>query len=348
LPERDREETMPALRMTLCAFVIALIAGPLRAAPVDDAMNKLADEAAKTGDIVWYESTPDDQADKIVAAFQKRFPKLKLEHIRDTGGNSIGGRVVQESQGDTRTADLITTGPAILLPLLDRKLIKLIDWRGYGMSDQLAPTQAGVVTTAVYYVIVYNTSLVNEADAPKTWDDLLNPRWDSKIGIWVRGEGQGSLAAVWGLDKVVDYARKMNKLHPVLLPSTFPLAQQVAAGEILVGLGLNHSAQVPLRRGAPIKIVVAEPVPINTLFSSVPEKAKNPSGGTLLALWLATAEGAKVYEDATDRGNPFIPETKTYAVLHGHTVAQWPPDQAAQEAAAVTRINKMIESRETE
>jgi len=50
---------------------------------------------------------------------------------------------------------------------------------------------------------------------------------------------------------VVDYVRKMNARHPVLLPSTFPLAQQVAAGEILVGFGLNHSAQIPIRRGAP-------------------------------------------------------------------------------------------------
>jgi iron(III) transport system substrate-binding protein len=336
-------------RWALCAVVVLLMTSPpLHAAGIDDAMDKLAAEASGVGNIIWYESSPDDQADKIVAAFQKRFPKLKLEHIRDTGGNSIGGRLVQESQGDTRTADVVTSGAAILLPLEARKLIKQIDWYGYGVSDQLAPTPFGVVTTSVVYVIIYNTSLVKEADAPKSWDDLLNPRWDGKIGIWVRGEGQGALAATWGMDKVVAYVRKMNQLHPVLLPSTFPLAQQVAAGEILVGFGLNHSAQVPIRRGAPIKVVVAEPAPISTLYSSVPAKAKNPSGGALVAVWLATAEGAKAYEDATDRGNPFIPETKTYALLHGHTISQFPADQAAQEAAAVQRVNKMIESRETQ
>ncbi len=340
---------MSAIRSALCAVtMLVAVALPARAAGIDDSMDKLAAEAAGVGNIIWYESSPDDQADKIVAAFQKRFPKLKLEHIRDTGGNSIGGRVVQESQGDTRTADVVTTGAAILIPLRERNLIKSVDWRGYGLSDQLAPTPFGVVTTSVVYVIIYNTSLVKEADAPKNWDDLLNPRWEGKIGIWVRGEGQGALAAVWGIDKVVDYVRKMNRLHPVLLPSTFPLAQQVAAGEILVGFGLNHSAQVPIRRGAPIKVVVAEPAPISTLYSSVPAKAKNPSGGALLALWLATAEGAKVYEDATDRGNPFIQETKTYALLRGHTISQFPADQADREAAAVQRVNKMIESRETE
>jgi iron(III) transport system substrate-binding protein len=337
------------IRSVLCAAaLISYLSLPTTAAETDDAMSKLATEAAKVGNIIWYESSPDDAADKIAAAFHKRFPGLKLEHVRDTGGNSIGGRIVQESQGDTRTADVATSGAAIMMPLKERGLMKELDWHSFGLSTELAPTPYGVVTTSVVYVIVYNTAQVKEADAPKTWTDLLDPRWDGKIGIWVRGEGQGALAATWGVDKVVDYVRKMNARHPVLLPSTFPLAQQVAAGEILVGFGLNHSAQIPIRRGAPIKVVVADPAPISTLYSFVPAKAKNPSGGALLATWLATPEGAKAYEDATDRGNPFIPSTKTYALLRGHPVSQFTVEQAPQEAAVVQRINKMIESRETQ
>jgi iron(III) transport system substrate-binding protein len=337
------------MRSAFCACTIVLgAAAPAGSAETDDAMSRLAADAAKAGSIIWYESSPDDAADKIAAAFHQRFPNLKLQHVRDTGGNSIGGRIVQESQGDTRTADVATSGAAIMMPLKERNLMKELDWRAFGLSAELAPTSFGVVTTSVVYVIVYNTALVKEADAPKSWSDLLDPRWDGKIGIWVRGEGQGALAASWGVDKAVDYVRKMNARHPVLLQSTFPLAQQVAAGEILVGFGLNHSAQIPIRRGAPIKVVVADPAPISTLYSFVPAKAKNVSGGALLALWLATPEGAKAYEDATDRGNPFIASTKTYALLRGHPVSQFTVEQAPQEAAVVQRINKMIESRETQ
>ena len=117
---------------------------------------------------------------------------------------------------------------------------------------------------------------------------------------------------------------------------------------LLVGFGLNHSAQIPIRRGAPLKVVVADPAPLNTLYSFVPSKAKNPAGGALLAIWLATPEGAKAYEDATDRGNPFIEGTKTHALLKGRQVSQFPVEQAPQEAAIVQRVNKMIESRETQ
>ena len=330
------------------ALVMLAIAPSLAgAAEIGQSLDKLAAEAAKVGDVIWYESSPDDQARPIVAAFEKRFPGVKLEHIRDTGGNSIGARIVAESQGGTRTGDLATSGAAVLVPLVKRNLVLKVDWAGLGASPKMAPNGYGIVTNAVIYVIIYNTKLVKPADAPKTWDDLLDPKWDGKLGIWVRGEGQGSLAAAWGEEKVADYVRKMNAHHPVLEQSTFPLAQQVAAGEILVGFGLYHSAQPPLRRGAPIKIVVPEPAPTSTLYSFVPAKAKNPAGGELLALWLATPEGAKVYEDATSRGNPLVPTTKTYALLKGHTVSEFPLDQSAREAALVQRFNKMIESGET-
>ncbi|HTY66545.1 MAG TPA: ABC transporter substrate-binding protein [Alphaproteobacteria bacterium] len=330
--------------------VFGLLAGSLTAVadPSSARLDQLAAQAAKAGTIIWYESSPDDQAAKIVAGFEQRFPGLKLEHVRDTGGNSIGARIVQESQSGVRTGDLATTGSSIIEPMIARNLLRKIDWAADGLDANMAPSPYAVRTTAVVYVILYNSSLVSEAQAPKNWLDLLDPKWDGKIGIWVRGEGQGALAAAWGEDKVVDYVKKMNARHPVVLKSTFPLAQQVAAGEILVGFSLYHSAQPPIRRGAPVKVVVPEPVPVETLYSVVPEKAGNPAGGELVALWLATPEGGKVYEDATDRGNPLLPNTKTHALLAGHTMAEYPAADAGKEAVIVERLNKLIESGATE
>ncbi len=322
------------------------VAGQAFAATVDETMAKLATEAAKVGNVIWYESSPAEATAKVAAAFAKRFPGVKLEHVRDTGGNSIGGRIVQEVQGGARTADVATTGAAIVMPLAERGMIKEHDWVAMGMSAELAPSRLGVVTAAAVYAIIYNTQQVKEADAPKSWEDLTDKRWAGKLGIWVRAEAQGGLAAAWGVDKVADYIRRMNVLGPVLLPSTFPLAQQVAAGELHVGLGLNHAAQPPLRRGAPIKVVIPDPASISTLYSVVPAKAQNASGGALFALWLATPEGAKVYEDATDRGNPYIAGTRTNELLKGRKLAFFPPAKVAEEAAAVQRFNKMLESRE--
>ena len=330
---------------SLAAVFVAVAA---QAATVDDTLTRLAGEAAKAGSVIWYESSPDEQAQKIVAAFNKRFPAVKLEHIRDTGGNSIGARIVQESQGGARTADLALVGSSIMMPLIERNLLAKIDWTGLGAAAKTTPSPYAITCTAVTYVIVYNTDLVKEADAPRNWMDLLNPRWSGKIGVWVRAEAQGALSAAWGEDKVADYIRKLNANHPVLEKSTFPLAQQVAAGELLVGLGIYHTAQPPLARGAPIKIVIPDPVAVDMLYNVVPAQAKNPSGGELLALWLTTPEGARAYEDATSRGNPLIEGTKTESLLRGLTIAQYPPDQTQREAEVVERFNKLLESGATQ
>ncbi len=268
---------MPGPRwMWFCAGLLLGVWGmAAQAAAIDDNLDQLAAAAAKVGSVIWYESSPDEQAEQIVAAFNRHFPAVKIEHVRDTGGNSIGARIIQESQGSVRTADIATTGWSILTPLIARNLAMQVDWKSLGAAPDLVAPPYGISTTAVIYIIVYNTALVPAADAPKNWMDLLNPRWDGKIGLWIRAEGEAALAASWGEDKVADYIKKLNALHPVLEKSTFPLAQQVAAGELLVGFGIYHTAQPPLRRGAPIKVVVPDPAPVDTLFSFVPAPAQN-------------------------------------------------------------------------
>jgi iron(III) transport system substrate-binding protein len=329
-----------------CAVLVPVLVGLLAptaamATPSDETLAKLAAQA-ESGSVIWYESSPDDQAAKIAAAFNKRFPKVKIEHIRDAGGNSIASRIVQESQAGSRTADIATSGASLLTPLVERNLVEKVDWTALGIGPEVAHNDYGVLTTAVLTVIIYNTNLVTAAEAPKNWEDLLNPRWDGKIGLWVRAEGQGSLAEKWGEAKVADYITKLNAMHPIFEKSTFPMAQQVAAGETQVALGLYHSAQPALNKGAPIKVVVPDPAAINALYSFVPAKGGNLKGGELLALWLATPEGARAYEDATDRGNPAIAGTRTQEMLKGHTIAVFPIAQSAREAELVDKFNRLI------
>src|SRR5258706_3440826 len=108
---------MSMMRAAFCAGAVLLgAAAAVRSAEIDDAMGKLAAEAAKVGNIIWYESSPDDAADKIAAAFHKRFPNLKLEHVRDTGGNSIGGGIVQGSPRATPPAHVPPTPAPAMLP----------------------------------------------------------------------------------------------------------------------------------------------------------------------------------------------------------------------------------------
>lgn len=326
------------------ALLPLTVAGAIAVSPTAEA-DSLADLAAKAspkGEVIWYESSPQEQSDRIIAAFNQRFPAIRITHIRDTGGNAIASRIIQEVQGDARTADIATSGDTLIWALRARDLVEKVDWVALGADPKLAPNQYGIATTAVIYVLLANTDLVSAAEAPKNWNDLLDPRWNGKIGTWIRAEGLVALAADWGEAKVTDYIEKLDTLHPFLFKSTFPLAQQVAAGEVSVALGLYHAAQPPVSRGAPIAVAFPDPVAVGFLYSFIPSAAKNKEGGELFALWLASAAGATAYEDATDRGNPLIAGTKTGQLLAGRKLAQFLPDQAEDEARLLERFNKLL------
>ena len=150
-----------------------------------------------------------------------------------------------------------------------------------------------------------------DGDLPKTWDEMLAERWRGKIGQWVRAATLGTLAKVYGEQHMRDYTRKLIELKAMIYPSTFQLAQQVAAGEVDIGMGLYHSAQPVIASGAPLGLRFLDPTPMNTLYGAVVSKGGNPEGAQVLLAWLSTLEGAKAYEAAIGRGNPLIKGTET-------------------------------------
>lgn len=331
----------------LAAAAGAALAGaaqPARAAVSDDTLNQLAAAAARAGSILWYESSPRDQIDRVIAAFTQRFPAVRLEHVRDTGGNAMAGRIIQEVQGNTRTCDIGTNSASVIWQLVGRNMVERVDWAARGPDARLAPTPFTLLTTASTYVILSNSRMVSDADAPRTWEDLANPRWREKFGTWIRSEGLTSLAAVWGEERVARYIEQLNAQRPFLFKSTFPLAQQLAAGEVAVALGIYHTAQPPIRRGAPIRVTVPDPAAISSLFSFLPTAGRNKDGGLLLALWLATPGGAQAYEQATGRGNYLIEGTETARLLAGRTVAEFTPDQTERMLPILTRFNNMLQN----
>src|SRR6266700_2534062 len=85
---------------------VAVLLGLVAAAqPVSaDAVQELAAAAAKKGPLIWYESSPPEAILKIAAAFNKRYPDIKIQFVRNTGGGGIAARIIQESDAGAATA----------------------------------------------------------------------------------------------------------------------------------------------------------------------------------------------------------------------------------------------------
>jgi len=317
---------------------IALTA-PAAQAAVDESLVK---QAAAAGPINWYESSPPEQGAEIVAAFKKHYPDLDLRHVRVPGGNDLPARIIQESQASDGTADVASAGAGHIWELAKRDLARPLADAGVTLPADLTPVPFGMVTAASIYCLVWNTQAVPAGEEPKTWQDMLDPRWKDRCGTWVLAVAFTHLAKDWGYDKAKSYLEAFAAQKPLLYKSTFPLAQQVAAGEVDVAIGIYHTAQPPIDAGAPIKVKAFDPVPTSTIYSIIPTKARNPAGAAVLLHWLSTPEGALAYEAATSRGNPRIAETKTAQLLAGKDISEFPPDETDEYSRILKEFNQIL------
>jgi len=170
------------------------------------ALEKLQKAAYEEGKMMWYESSPEGQFAKVEAAFNKRYPKIKLEQVRLRGGD-VGTRIIAESQADAPTADVAATGLDILIGLDERGLLTRANWADLGIAQNLLATPYALRSMAVTYCISYNTNLVSEADAPKNWEDVLNPKWKGKVGIWQKPSALALLTPAWGEERIIEFTK---------------------------------------------------------------------------------------------------------------------------------------------
>lgn len=298
--------------------------------------------AAEAGDLSWYESNPLAALDRVVSAFNRgRGARMRVRPESVPGGVGIVGRVANEAQAGGRSADLVSLGGSGIARLQERGLLAPVDWAGLGIPREWVAGPA-LLTAASIYCVIYNRNQVPAAQAPKGWDDLLDPRWRGRIGTWVRAAAFAELAEAWGEERTAAYYDRFLQQNPMLFRATAPMAQQVAAGEIALGLGVYHTALPAIRRGAPIEVVMLDPTPISAIWTAVVSGARRPEGAKLLGAWLVTPDGARAYEAATERGHPLMPETETGKRLQGLRLAEWPMERKDVYARIYETFNTRV------
>lgn len=324
----------------------ALVAGPtLALAQQSKALAELAAAAAKKPPVVWSESSEAGAVAKIIAVFNTRYPEIKVNFVRDTGGNTLAAKVIQEAQAGGAPPAMLTGDQAQFVELDKRGLLVKPDWAALGVEAPLIGSPIMVATTAAIGMLVWNKKAVSEADAPKSMEDLTNPKWKGKAGSWIRAPHYAQLGKVMGPDKVREFVGKLVANEARVYDSTFRIGQELATGEIDVGYSFYHATQPALAAGAQIGFAFVDPVAVSTIYSCVVNKGANPEGAQVLAAWLTTKEGADAYEGATNRGNPAVKGTKSAGLVAGRRLSEYPLSELDTYVKLQAELNKMLSAR---
>src|ERR1700761_5314459 len=174
------------LKGTTALALGTVFAAPARAAapPAEAITPALIEAAKKEGKVVWYTSIDLGVAEKIAASFKEKFPGIEVRTER-TGAERVFQRIGQEYASGVHAVDVANSSDAahllawkrqgILLPYVPEDVAK------YYKPEHRDPDGTYAGFRATLCPVAYNTKLVKPEDAPKSYKDLLDPKWKGKI-----------------------------------------------------------------------------------------------------------------------------------------------------------------------
>ena len=282
--------------MKFAVSVIATVALFLWTATFASAQDDLTAKAQTERELVVYGTALAGHFEKFSEPFRQHYPFIKTQYSRTTG-EALTSKILRESAAKQLSADVVLINNYTHRIFMKRNIITaysppaasnfpagFIDKQGYWIGFYLVP-----------YAITYNSKMIAKNAAPKSFDDLLNPKWKGRISL----EREEYLvtqahAQYLGQAKAIEYFKKLAKQDLLLVNGHSNQAMLLTAGEfpLIVYSDIARTEELK-RRGAPIEWVSAEPHVTVLVSAAITREAKHPAAARLFMNYLASDEGQR-------------------------------------------------------
>jgi iron(III) transport system substrate-binding protein len=265
-------------------------------------------EAARKegGELTWYTAHSDDiTAQALGRSFESIYPGLKVNALRTTAQVAYQ-RVTQEIKASAIQCDVFSStdlGHSVELKAkgafekyVPDNASKVLDiYKGYDPDGYYFVTSAGMIG------IGYNSGKVKEADAPKNWTDLLDPRWNNNIALG--HPGFSGYVGTWALtlrnQYGWDFFEKLAKNNPRVGRSINDTVTMLNAGESsIAGSGPVGTLLESVQKGNPLAMVYPTDGTVLIIApSSIMKGCKHPVAARLFMEFLMSEGASKIWVD---------------------------------------------------
>lgn len=340
---------MGRLVFSLACWMLALcISGafqPVQSATLDD----LIAGARKEGTVGFFAAgtLSPEGAQRLGEAFNKKYGfNLKtIFHPSSGMARDVAKVITFVNAGLPPEWDVMLVTDAHHGTLWPRKVHQPFDYTKVGVNRNLIQYDNGTVILAHGFVLpAYNKKFLAPDEAPRSWDDLLDPKWKGgKLGITDAVHHLARLATAWGEERANRYVRALAAQQAVLgQPGhTFTRLQ---IGEIQVaftlGEGYIHSAKLS---GAPIVHADGiEPVIAPATNAGVIRGTRHPNAAHLFTVFLTTQEAQKIWQHYRGESSAFVPGTPAYEYAQRRKMVYMAQDQAEMVNRLTMEYGKIL------
>lgn len=266
-----------------------------------DRQQILEEGAKKEGKLTFYTSGT-IAVPPVVAAFEKKYPYIKVNAWR-AGTESLLPRILEEYNASKHLADAIESSQETQLVLQKGRIVQPFYSPNLAYIEEGAITKAqgeGVVAVAFRVAgwgLGYNTKLITREEIPKTYQDLLNPKWKGKMPISGGNTGSvwvGTILETYGEEFVKRLAQQNFIIHVV---SGRAIAEMVINGEYAFSPTVSETHVFDAKKtAAPIDWIPLEPVHVNLGQIAFPVHAPNPHAALLFLDFILSKEVAEIHK----------------------------------------------------
>jgi len=274
-----------------------------------DRTERLIGAAKREGELMLYSSLTQDDQLKLVAAFRRRYG-VSVKFWRGSQAHIVQ-RVLSETRGGRFEFDVLETNAPQIEALAREKLLQKMN-SPYIEQELLAETVPAHGEWAAdrlnLLVYAYNSNAVKLTDVPKSWQDLLDPKWKKRIGVESTNvEWFAALVKSFGEKAGLELFQRMADNGLAVRTGHTHSTGLVIAGEIPVMLGVySHDVDRMKARSAPVDWFVLPPAVVLPSAVAVSRRAPHPSAAALFYDYMLT-EGQRFYTDVHR-----VPANKNY------------------------------------
>ena len=298
--------------------------------PSKDEILSKAKEEGKLEALTFLE---DDAKKAMTDAFKKKYPFIQQVYTQTIGGTDEYQRFILEMKsGLARRWDTVHISNQVYAeypPYL--KKLDILGMAQEGVlnipSQIIDPNHRNIVSKGTQVAVAaYNKKLISPDKVPTTWEGFLKPEFaGKKVVVDVRPLSVANIVPAWGLEKTVEFARKISEQKPVWVRGSRTLGS-MALGEYAIFMGLNLSSVIEAKAKDPTKSLefqLLDPVPVR--FGSADGIFGTASHPHAALLWLefqVSQQGQEILDKyGPADGSVYVAGSIQHTLIRGRTLS---------------------------
>jgi iron(III) transport system substrate-binding protein len=285
------------LNMILSAAVLAAAGGAVAQTPLatyqgPDRMDKIIAAARKEGTLTLYTTIAEKDLPVLIKPFEDKYG-LKVNVWR-AGTDKVLQRTLVEAKANRNEVDVIHFGSPEMEALAREKVLQPVNSPAYRdlVQGAVPKHHEWAATLLSVWVQAYNTNLIKKSDLPKTYQDLLDPKWKGKLGIEAKDEDwfASVVDIMGGKDKGLKFFQDLVARNGITPRKGHTLlTNMVVSGEVPLALTVyNYMPEQARRKGAPIDWFALEPAVARSNAVGVALHAPHPAAALLFHEYMLT------------------------------------------------------------